>query len=74
MYRLGIKGTYLGDYFGIFMESRVTAFPYNLHDNPMYVGSTFCFFGHALRSLTFSGVVIAIVVWAVYQIAIWFEG
>jgi phosphatidylethanolamine N-methyltransferase len=49
MYRLGITGTYLGDYFGIFMNERVTAFPYNFYDNPMYVGSTFCFFGHALR-------------------------
>jgi methylene-fatty-acyl-phospholipid synthase len=74
MYRLGIHGTYLGDYFGIFMESRVTAFPYNLYDNPMYVGSTFCFLGHALRSLTASGILIAIIVWTVYQIAIFFEG
>lgn len=73
MYRLGITGTYLGDYFGIFMESRVTAFPYNIYGNPMYVGSTFCFFGHALRSLTVSGLFIACIVWLVYRIAVVFE-
>lgn len=74
MYRLGITGTYLGDYFGIFMESRVTAFPYNIYDNPMYVGSTFCFFGHALRSMTASGLLIASIVWLVYRVAVMFEG
>ncbi|KAG5675092.1 hypothetical protein PVAND_005024 [Polypedilum vanderplanki] len=74
MYRLGITGTYLGDYFGIFMNERVTAFPYNVCENPMYVGSTFCFFGHALRTMTASGLLIAAIVWLVYRIAIMFEG
>ncbi|KAL7044575.1 hypothetical protein ACKWTF_001980 [Chironomus riparius] len=74
MYRLGITGTYLGDYFGIFMESRVTEFPYNLYENPMYVGSTFCFFGHALRSMTASGLLISCIVWLVYRVAVMFEG
>jgi phosphatidylethanolamine N-methyltransferase len=49
MYKLGITGTYLGDYFGILMEERVTSFPFNVLDNPMYVGSTMAFFGNALR-------------------------
>lgn len=39
-YQLGITGTYLGDYFGIFKEERITAFPFNLLDNPMYDGSS----------------------------------
>lgn len=47
-YRLGIIGTYLGDYFGILMKTRVTAFPYNVIDHPMYEGATMVFFGYAL--------------------------
>lgn len=35
MWRLGVVGTYLGDYFGILMEERVTAFPFNVMDDPM---------------------------------------
>ncbi|KAI5102963.1 phosphatidylethanolamine N-methyltransferase, partial [Silurus meridionalis] len=37
---LGFTGTFLGDYFGILMEQKVTGFPFNLMDNPMYWGST----------------------------------
>ena len=46
--RLGITGTYLGDYFGILMKERVTGFPFNVLDNPMYMGSTILFLAHAL--------------------------
>jgi hypothetical protein len=35
-YRLGITGTFLGDYCGILMDERVTGFPFNVLDNPMY--------------------------------------
>lgn len=47
-YQLGITGTYLGDYFGILMESRVTAFPFNYFSDPMYDGSTMIFLGKAM--------------------------
>lgn len=39
-YRLGITGTYLGDYFGMFRDERITAFPFSVLDNPMYDGSS----------------------------------
>jgi phosphatidylethanolamine/phosphatidyl-N-methylethanolamine N-methyltransferase len=45
MLRLGITGTYLGDYFGILMDAKVEAFPFNMFDNPMYDGATLCFLG-----------------------------
>eukprot|EP00126_Sphaerothecum_destruens_P010100 Sdes_comp20675_c0_seq6m16101 len=48
MYVLGITGTYLGDYCGILMENRVECFPFNILDNPMYVGSTLGFLSLAL--------------------------
>jgi phosphatidylethanolamine N-methyltransferase len=50
--RLGITGTYLGDYFGILMKERVTGFPFNVMDNPMYMGSTILFLAHALWLFT----------------------
>ncbi|KAI7797233.1 phosphatidylethanolamine N-methyltransferase, partial [Triplophysa rosa] len=37
---LGFSGTFLGDYFGILMDQKVTGFPFNVMDNPMYWGST----------------------------------
>jgi phosphatidylethanolamine N-methyltransferase len=45
---LGITGTFLGDYFGILMDSRVEGFPFNVLRDPMYMGSTMCFAGTAL--------------------------
>lgn len=48
MFRLGITGTYLGDYCGILMDARVTGFPFNVLSNPMYDGSTLNFLGMAL--------------------------
>ena len=45
---LGITGTFLGDYFGILMDHRVEGFPFNVLNNPMYVGSTLCFTATAL--------------------------
>jgi len=46
---LGITGTYLGDYFGILMKERITGFPFNVTDDPMYNGGTLLFLGYALR-------------------------
>jgi len=46
--RLGITGTYLGDYFGILMKERVTGFPFSVFENPMYLGSTLNFLSLAL--------------------------
>jgi phosphatidylethanolamine/phosphatidyl-N-methylethanolamine N-methyltransferase len=48
MWRLGVTGTYLGDYFGILMDARVEAFPYSMFDSPMYDGATLCFMGKSI--------------------------
>ncbi|NWU98825.1 PEMT methyltransferase, partial [Upupa epops] len=45
---LGFTGTFLGDYFGILMEAKVTSFPFNVLDNPMYWGSTAVYLGWSL--------------------------
>ncbi|KAG0356457.1 Phosphatidyl-N-methylethanolamine N-methyltransferase [Podila minutissima] len=47
-FALGITGTFLGDYFDILMEARVTSFPFNVNDNPMYNGTALMSLGTAL--------------------------
>ncbi|KAL9658385.1 hypothetical protein ABK040_015705 [Willaertia magna] len=73
MYRLGVTGTYLGDYFGILMDDRVTSFPFNVTDNPMYNGSTLTFIGHAIVACSPAGLLLAIEVYVMYRIALLFE-
>ncbi|KAJ1853503.1 hypothetical protein GGH12_002012 [Coemansia sp. RSA 1822] len=73
-YMLGITGTFLGDYFGILMDARVTGFPFNVLDNPMYVGSTLSFIGVSLWHARPAGLLVAAYVWLVYHVALQFEG
>jgi hypothetical protein len=73
-YKLGITGTFLGDYCGIFMEERVTGFPFNVLENPMYVGSTLSFLGYSLYNGSYAGLLITAEVFIVYMIALQFEG
>ncbi|KAL3230417.1 Phosphatidyl-N-methylethanolamine N-methyltransferase [Nakaseomyces bracarensis] len=73
MYQLGITGTYLGDYFGILMKDRVTAFPFNVSNNPMYQGSTMSFVGTTLISGKPAGLVLAFFVHFMYYFALKFE-
>jgi phosphatidylethanolamine N-methyltransferase len=74
IYALGVTGTYLGDYFGILMSSRVTGFPFNVLNDPMYVGSTLAFAGGALLYRSPAGLGISALVWVVYAIALKYEG
>ncbi|KAG2231044.1 hypothetical protein INT48_007555 [Thamnidium elegans] len=73
MWALGVTGTYLGDYFGILMKERVTGFPFNVCDNPMYVGSTCTFLATALWYGKPAGVFLTSIVYIVYKIALTFE-
>jgi len=74
IYALGITGTYLGDYFGILMKERVTGFPFNVMENPMYNGSTMCFIGTSIWYKKPAGLIISAIVFVVYQIALAYEG
>ncbi|KAF8724471.1 hypothetical protein AX14_008766 [Amanita brunnescens Koide BX004] len=73
-YALGITGTFLGDYFGILMDQRVTGFPFNVLRDPMYVGSTMCFVATALWYERPAGLFISVYVYILYLIALRFEG
>ncbi|XP_073504595.1 phosphatidylethanolamine N-methyltransferase [Phyllobates terribilis] len=71
---LGFVGTYLGDYFGILMEEKVTGFPFNVMENPMYWGSTANYLGLALMDSSPAGLILTAVVAVCYKVAILFEG
>lgn len=72
-YRLGITGTFLGDYFGILMDGIVTGFPFNVTDAPMYHGSTMSFLGAALVYGKPAGVLLSLWVLTIYTIALTYE-
>ncbi|KAL6925585.1 hypothetical protein ACO0SA_000184 [Hanseniaspora valbyensis] len=74
MYKLGIDGTYLGDYFGILKDEKLTGFPFNVVDHPMYIGSSLSFLGTAIYYGSPFGVLVSGFVRAVYHIAEQFEG
>ncbi|ODQ64543.1 phospholipid methyltransferase [Nadsonia fulvescens var. elongata DSM 6958] len=73
MWALGVTGTYLGDYFGILMKERVSGFPFNICDNPMYTGSTMSFAAYAFWSGKPAGITLAYLVHSLYKIALVFE-
>ncbi|AMD21566.1 HFL290Wp [Eremothecium sinecaudum] len=73
MYKLGVTGTYLGDHFGILMDHRVTSFPFNVSDNPMYQGSTLTFLGTSLYYGKAAGLFLTLLVNFMYTIALKFE-
>lgn len=72
-YKLGLTGTFLGDYCGILMDVPVTSFPFNILNNPMYIGSTLSFFALALYYTSPVGILLTIEVYIVYQIALLYE-
>ncbi|KAF9258768.1 phospholipid methyltransferase [Marasmius fiardii PR-910] len=71
---LGFYGTYLGDYFGILQKKRVTQFPFNVLNDPMYVGSTMCFVGASLWYERPVGLLVSVYVALTYYIALRYEG
>jgi methylene-fatty-acyl-phospholipid synthase len=73
MYALGLTGTYLGDYFGILMDAKVTSFPFNVTDAPMYYGSTLSFLGTAILYGKPTGILLTAEVLVAYLLALRFE-
>ncbi|KAJ7886732.1 phospholipid methyltransferase-domain-containing protein [Mycena leptocephala] len=72
-FRLGFWGTFYGDYFSIFQEGRVTGFPFNTLENPMYWGAKMCFVGAALWYERPAGLLIALYVQLTYVVVLRFE-
>lgn len=72
-WQLGIHGVYYGDYFGILMKERVVDFPYNILDNPMYLGSQMLFYSIAIRNKSPTGIVLSLLASFMYKVASWLE-
>lgn len=72
-YQLGLTGTFLGDYCGILMDAPVTSFPFNILNNPMYVGSTLSFLAMAFYYASPIGFLLTMEIYIVYRIALMFE-
>lgn len=70
---LGITGTFLGDYFGILMDEMVEGFPFNVTGSPMYWGSTCSFLGVALVRGKLAGLLLTVLVYIVYSVALRYE-
>jgi phosphatidylethanolamine N-methyltransferase len=73
MWVLGFTGTYLGDYFGILMDTPVTGFPFNVSSAPMYWGSTMSFLGVALYKGKPAGLLLVLEVFIMYWLALHLE-
>ena len=48
-WKLGFFCTFLGDFFGILLDSKVTDFPFNFVGHPMYLGSAMIYTGTSLH-------------------------
>ena len=72
-WKLGFYGTFLGDYFGILMEERVTGFPFSLLDHPMYMGSVMMYVGQSCLSASVNGLVLSFWIYLTYKAAIFIE-
>jgi len=55
------------------MDAPVTGFPFSLLNNPMYIGSSACFVGYSVWAGSVAGLLLAALVFLVYQGAIQFE-
>jgi phosphatidylethanolamine/phosphatidyl-N-methylethanolamine N-methyltransferase len=73
MWALGVTGTYLGDYFGILMDTRVTGFPFNVCPWPMYLGSWLCFVAVAIYRGRPAGLALCVEVAVGYVLALRWE-
>ncbi|KPI87167.1 Phosphatidylethanolaminen-methyltransferase-lik e protein [Leptomonas seymouri] len=67
--QLGVTGTYLGDYFGILMTERVTAFPFSHFENPMYLGATLNFLAVSIAENNAAGALLTGWVALVYHVS-----
>ena len=72
-YRLGFYGAFMGDHFGILLDHKITEFPYNIVDDPMYVGTPLIYFGWAIERASIFGLLLAVCITFSYIGAAHFE-
>lgn len=72
-YQLGFFCSFMGDYFGILLEKKVTGFPFNIVDDPMYVGSVLIYLGLSFLHASIVGMVLTGCIALSYAFAIVLE-
>ena len=72
-YRLGFFCSFMGDYFGILLQERVTGFPFNVVDDPMYVGSGLVYLGFSFQHASVTGLILTGCIALSYVVALLFE-
>jgi protein-S-isoprenylcysteine O-methyltransferase Ste14 len=73
-WKLGFFVSFMGDYFGLLLNDKVTGFPFNVVNDPMYFGSGLVYLGLALQHASIVGLVLTACIAVSYAIAIRFEG
>lgn len=72
-YRLGFFCSFMGDYFGILLEEKITNFPFNVVADPMYVGSALVYLGFSFQHASVIGIILTGCIALSYAIALTFE-
>ncbi|EGD80056.1 hypothetical protein PTSG_10332 [Salpingoeca rosetta] len=73
-YHLGWRNTYMGDYFGFLLPARVTSFPFNVCDHPMFLGSSLLYLAKAIYFFQSPiGIVLAAFSYVVYIVFGYYE-
>ena len=72
-WRLGFYCSFMGDYFGILLNTRVTGFPFNVTDDPMYWGSALIYLGLSLRHASLMGLLLTACIGLSYVVGTSFE-
>lgn len=73
-WKLGFFVSFMGDYFGLLLNSKVTGFPFNVVNDPMYFGSGLVYLGLSLQHASIVGLVLTTCIAISYAVAIRFEG
>lgn len=71
--RLGLRATFLGDYFGYLLDEIVTGFPFSVTGAPMYWGSTMSFLGTSLLFGRPVGTFLTVWLFFLYNVALAYE-
>ena len=71
---LGFYNTFLGDYFGILMDEKVTGFPFNVLEHPMYWGAFLIYLGEAICYASAVAILLSVSIGLSYFLAAVFEG
>lgn len=72
-YRLGLRGMYFGDHFGFLFKEKVVSFPYDVFDNPQYVGTCSFFTGLSFTHLSPAGIFLTLFINVTYSFLNHFE-